>query len=64
MSARKGGDLGYNAKGRMVAPFDEAQFALEPGGISEVLLPPALSYLVCSIFSLLTRWKSGSGLPC
>ncbi|MBN8612335.1 MAG: SurA N-terminal domain-containing protein, partial [Deltaproteobacteria bacterium] len=25
-SARRGGDLGYNPRGRMVAPFDEAQF--------------------------------------
>lgn len=36
-SARKGGDLGYNPRGRMVAPFDEAQFALAPGAISDVV---------------------------
>jgi peptidyl-prolyl cis-trans isomerase D len=36
-SARKGGDLGYNPRGRMVAPFDDAQFALKPGDISEVV---------------------------
>ncbi|MBN1653253.1 MAG: peptidylprolyl isomerase [Deltaproteobacteria bacterium] len=33
-SARRGGDLGYNPRGRMVAPFDEAQFSLQPGEIS------------------------------
>jgi len=36
-SAVRGGDLGYNPRGRMVAPFDEAQFALTPGQISEVV---------------------------
>lgn len=36
-SAAQGGDLGYNARGRMVAPFDEAQFALELGQVSDIV---------------------------
>ncbi|MCB9621088.1 MAG: peptidylprolyl isomerase, partial [Sandaracinus sp.] len=36
-SARRGGDLGYNPRGRMVGPFDEAQFALEVGGVSDIV---------------------------
>lgn len=36
-SKKRGGDLGYNPKGRMVAPFDEAQFALAPGQLSGVV---------------------------
>jgi peptidyl-prolyl cis-trans isomerase D len=36
-SAVRGGDLGYNPRGRMVAPFDQAQFALAAGQISDVV---------------------------
>ncbi|MBW2460658.1 MAG: peptidylprolyl isomerase [Deltaproteobacteria bacterium] len=36
-SARRGGDLGYNPTGRMVAEFDEAQFAMEIDEISEIV---------------------------
>jgi peptidyl-prolyl cis-trans isomerase D len=36
-SAREGGDLGYNTRGKMVAPFDDAQFALKPGDVSGVV---------------------------
>jgi peptidyl-prolyl cis-trans isomerase D len=36
-SAKNGGDLGYNPKGRMVPEFDEMQFKLKAGEISEVV---------------------------
>lgn len=36
-SAKKGGDLGFNPKGRMVAPFDEAQFGMQAGQISDIV---------------------------
>lgn len=36
-SADRGGDLGWNPRGRMVPEFDEAMFALEPGGVSDIV---------------------------
>jgi parvulin-like peptidyl-prolyl isomerase len=36
-SAKVGGDLGFNPRGRMVAEFDDAQFKLKVGEISDVV---------------------------
>ena len=48
-SARQGGDLGWNPRGRMVAPFDEAQFGTEPGTITDHVVETSFGFHVIEV---------------
>lgn len=48
-SAPKGGDLGWNPRGRMVPAFDEAMFSLEPGEITDTLVESPYGFHVIEV---------------
>jgi parvulin-like peptidyl-prolyl isomerase len=45
-SAARGGDLGYFGRGDMVAPFEQAALALQPGQVSDVVTTPMGLHLI------------------
>jgi peptidyl-prolyl cis-trans isomerase D len=51
-SASKGGDLGWNPRGRMVPAFDEAQFALEPGERTQEPVKTRFGYHVIEVLGV------------
>jgi peptidyl-prolyl cis-trans isomerase D len=48
-TARRGGDLGWNPRGRMVASFDEAQFSTEPGQITDHVVETRFGFHVIKV---------------
>jgi peptidyl-prolyl cis-trans isomerase C len=57
-SSTQGGDLGYFGKGRMVPQFEQAAFALQPGGLSDVV-ETQFGYHIIK----LTDRKKAEGIP-
>jgi peptidyl-prolyl cis-trans isomerase D len=48
-SAPQGGDLGWNVRGRMVAPFDTAQFETEAGQITDHLVETQFGFHIIKV---------------
>lgn len=48
-SAARGGDLNWFARGRMVAPFEEAAFSQEPGTIREELVESRFGFHILKV---------------
>ena len=57
-SKANGGDLGFFPRGRMVAPFEEVAFALQPGQMSEIVRTQ-FGYHIIKV----EEHKSGRALP-
>jgi peptidyl-prolyl cis-trans isomerase D len=48
-SAQSGGDLGWFPRGRMVPPFEEAAFTIEPGTVGEALVESRFGFHIINV---------------